>query len=728
VHLPERILNFHLESSAMTTYRFNSTCRVSILSIVALSLAIFALPAGAQNVRVAQREDAGESASDDPADTGELTVYPDDQEEGEVLSPEEQAAALDQRGGEQVVDDPNNLAMILGMHVQEADSGRVKVVDVAAGSPAFESGVREGDEIVSFDGFTAESYREWIDGIRTLVTDTPDGSAVSVELLRGERRITAEIQTPEAKADDVRRLGPLGPQITEQPVQSQGAPLPTNQLFAPGVISDNDVFVNSGFFDDDVAGTTEQAVAEIFRISPQQTTLQQTTLQQTTLQQTTPLNPPNQPGTQAAAAGVAGQPTPRSAAGARQNPLRPNNPGVGGASRIGLAGFRDDTNGMVVMLDVGGLAPGSYPVGIEDAGLILGGQQPMRHARNNQVPDERDVRSQERMDRVRRPFDRQRMNSLQLDNPPANAPRPRPQLRQAPRGDTGNQDQSQIQSTQIPRTVLAQVTNENSGSGTATPPTGQVQPNSTPATGEVNPNLTPPTGEVNPNLTPPTGEANPNLTPPTGQVLPPGAPPTGRVLPSGTPPTGQPDPDAVGDEGLVGLDDSDIASGNPLSGSTLALVGTLTVDQSGTGRLQQVVEGVRVRDVVGQAIVIYAPATPPTTTVPPNTNVSGTRGETASAAATAQQQQPGNTPGTNQPRQLPGTTPQQLATTGPITGAGTPTPVAAGVIRLMSDRRPNATAPGATGATGQQNQSIQQPAAAEQPADAATRPAQAPNQ
>ncbi|HEY3391697.1 MAG TPA: PDZ domain-containing protein [Lacipirellulaceae bacterium] len=705
----------------MTTHCFNSSCRVFILGIVALSLAIFALPAVAQNVRVAQREDAGESASDDPADTGELTVYPDaQQDEGEVLSEEEQAAALARRGGEQVGDDPNNLAMILGMHVQEADSGRVKVVDVAAASPAFESGVREGDEIISFDGFTAKSYREWIDGIRSLVTDTPDGSVVSVELLRGDKRITAEIQTPEAKADDVRRLGPLGQQITEQQAQGQGAPLPANQPYAPGVISDNDVFINdSGFFDDDLAGTTDRAVAEIFRITPQQAAPQQTA----------PLNPPNQPGGQAAAA-AAGQRTPPNAARARQNPVRPNNPGVGGAGRIGMAGFRDDTNGMVVMLDVGGLAPGSYPVGIEDAGLILGGQRPMRSARNNLAPSERDVRSQERMNRVRRPFDR-RTNSLQLDNPPANAPRPRPQLRQAPREGTGNQDQWQTQSTpSIPRTVLAQVTNENSGSGTATPPTGQVQPSSTPPTGEVNPNLTPPTGEVNPNLTPPTGEANPNLTPPTGQVLPPGAPPTGRVLPSGTSPTGQPDPDAVGDEGLVGLDDSDIASGNTLSGSTLALVGMLTVDQSGTGRMQQVVEGVRVRDVVGQAIVIYAPATPPTTTVPPNTNVSGTRGETATAAAAAaaaaQQQPPGtNVPGTNQPRQLPGAAPQQLATTAPITG--TPTPVAAGVIRLMSDRRPNASAPGTTGATGRQNQRVQQPTA-RQPADAVTRPAQTPNQ
>jgi hypothetical protein len=387
---------------------------------------------------------------------------------------------------------------------------------------------------------------------------------------------------------------------------------------------------------------------------------------------------------------------------------------------------------MVVMLDVGGLAPGSYPVGIEDAGLILGGQRPMRSARNNLTSPERDEQLQERMNRVRRPFDGERSNSQQLDNAPANAPRTRPQPQpRAPRGGAGgNQNQSQTQSTQmIPRTVLAQVTAENSGSGTATPPTGQVQPNSTPPTGQVNPNLTPPTGEVNPNLTPPTGEVNTNLTPPTGQALPPGAPPTGRTRPSGTSPTGETDPDAQGDEGAFGVvGNDDIASGSTLSGSTLGLVGALTVDQSGTGRMQQVVEGLRVRDVVGQAIVIYAPATPPTTTVPPNTNVSGTRGETAAAAA---QQRPGNVPGTNPPRQVPNGAAQQPANTGPVanTGAvaGTPTPVAAGIIRLMSDRRPSVTTPGAPGAPGQPNPTNEQPPASTQPADAATRPAQTSN-
>ncbi len=582
------------------------------------------------------------------------------------------------------------------MHVQEGDAGRVKVVDVAAASPAFDGGIREGDEIISFDGLKGKSYREWIDGIRKLVTDTPDGAPVTVELLRDGKRITAELQVPEEKADDARMLAPLGQQLTNEESQSAVLPPGANQPFAPGAISDNDVFINDGGFFGDVDSAGERAMAQIVRLSPQQTT---------------PVNPPN-PATQ-----TRQQTAAAAATGARQqaSPVAPGNPATGGAGRIGLAGFRDDANGMVVMIDVGGLAPGSYPVGVEDAGLVMGGG-PVRSALNNPIPNNGDVRPQERTNRINRPANNQPANSRPTGNPPVNAPRtlPPPQLRETP-GDTGgNQRQSQTQSL-IPPTVLAQVTNENSGSGTATPPTGQVQPNSTPPTGEVNPNLTPPTGEVNPNLTPPTGRVLSPGAPPTGRVLSPGAPPTGRVLPSGTTATGQPDPDAV-DDGVVGSGvNAGIAAGTGLNVSTPAQIGVLTIDQSGTGRLQQVVEGVRVRDVVGQAIVIYAPAAPSQTTVPPNTNVSGTRGD-----ATATNQYPagnapaGNTRAAAQSRQVPGRTPQQVANTGPLSGS--PVPVAAGIIRLLSDRRPNGDVSGATGATRQPNQSTQPQSNRQQPA------------
>jgi hypothetical protein len=46
-------------------------------------------------------------------------------------------------------------------------------------------------------------------------------------------------------------------------------------------------------------------------------------------------------------------------------------------------------------------------------------------------------------------------------------------------------------------------------------------------------------------------------------------------------------------------------------------IGTLSVDQSGTGRMQQHVEGVQVEAVIGQAIAIYSEDARPGTNLPP---------------------------------------------------------------------------------------------------------------
>jgi hypothetical protein len=96
--------------------------------------------------------------------------------------------------------------------------------------------------------------------------------------------------------------------------------------------------------------------------------------------------------------------------------------------------------------------------------------------------------------------------------------------------------------------------------------------------------------------------------------------------------------------------------------------------------LQQVVEGAQVADVVGQAIVIYAAAKPPQTAIPPNPNVSGVREGAGDPNVPAESQATAGS--TQAPRQ------PAPAVTGVTQVNGATHPVAAGVIRLLSDRRP----------------------------------------
>src|SRR5436190_624899 len=88
------------------------------------------------------------------------------------------------RAGERVGDDARGSAQVLGMSLQEGPHGRLKVVEVAMNSPAFDAGVMKGDQILVFQGFRGESYRKWIDGIRRLTTDTAAGLKIPVVVAR----------------------------------------------------------------------------------------------------------------------------------------------------------------------------------------------------------------------------------------------------------------------------------------------------------------------------------------------------------------------------------------------------------------------------------------------------------------------------------------------------------------------------------------------------------------
>jgi hypothetical protein len=300
-------------------------------------------------------------------------------------------------------------------------------------------------------------------------------------------------------------------------------------------------------------------------------------------------------------------------------------PQTRGAVRIGLAGFRNDPTGLLVMVDVGGLEPGNYPVGVSEPGLVAAPADPTSAAPANNVTPAAATPN---------PTPVPNVNPSQGVAPPAVAP-----------GD-GAQPQSGLQRRPRSR-VLAQVVDADPEGGA---------PSATPAVED-------------PTLETP--------IPPTSQVNEPGA------APAGSPPVNT----------ALRVPSN---QGSGANGSTLNEIGVLTVDESGTGRIQQVVEGVSVRDVVGQAIVIYSQSAPIQNTLPPNLD------PTVDAAADQAVNDPNQTspvPNATAPQQIPVDTAlpatDQTGTAQPVAAPaqqpGSRIPVAAGVIRLISDRRPGTT-------------------------------------
>lgn len=550
----------------------------------------------------------------------------------------ERSERLQRRAGEQVGGDARGRSVVLGMHVQEADNNRAKVVEVAPASAAFDAGIREGDEIVSFDGFKADTYREWIDGMRTLATDAPDGDTLPITLVRDGKRLNLRLRVPVSRAGEVPQQDSLA--LNQQVVPGQpgqpGIIVPGQQ---PGGLvggAGDNILIADAFgdqFNDPNGGTTERAIAEIFR-----------------------LNAPPQP--VPTVAGNAPSPAQRNApARAGQDLSAGVTANVPGA-RIGLAGFRNDANGLFVMLDVGGLQPGNYLVGIDDPSVLAAGGNVGANAQP--VPRQRSQGFNPRSSTI---------------EPPRVGPNtvPSPQGRTTPSNATpsggqpagNNQPQSRLQQpverqTEIPRTVLAQVVDSSqAGASDVRPPTG-AGPSDIPATGQTVPAGTPATGRIEPIGAPATGEVDPTATTPTGKPRTADArrdPTIGSGAQPGIPPTG--------------------------AGPTLR-IGMLAVDQSGTGRLQQVVEGVQVQDVVGQAIAIYSQNAAPQTTLPPNLD--------AAADPVAGQQPAGTTRlGNTPPGSAAQPAPSPVAPRGAnaaTAGVGATIPVAGGLIRLMSDLAP----------------------------------------
>jgi membrane-associated protease RseP (regulator of RpoE activity) len=490
------------------------------------------------------------------------------------------AEALKRRAGENA----RGEALVLGMSLQERPAGHVRVVEVAPATPASDAGLREGDEIIAYQGFSADSYRKWIDGVRRLTADSPAGSPLLVVVVRDGKRMPLTIRIPERPRIATNK--PLGQQlnpITPGAVEQQPVAVPTGPAGVP-VGGGTDIAIdNTGPFGEFFAGSpaNDRAMAHIARLGTQTTTgATNAGATRDGTSKTTGAAPPA-----AAAPGAA-----------------PNAPPTAVGMRIGLAGFRDTPAGMVVMVDVGALSPGNYSVGIVDPSLVSG---------------------------INGPGSVSTVPNVGTPSQPV-----------APQGQRPGQGElfaprSGAQPTPSGPSSAPSVTSAGPGLGTSA------------GAGEAAAPATTAPGQVSPATATPNDAANPTNIAVAGQR------PINNVQP--------PAPTVTA------------ATNN----ATLNQISTITVDQSGTGRMQQTVEGVQVRGVVGQAIVLYSQGAPQNT-LPADLNGAAGPGSRAGVHDTALSRSSQGTGNQNEGKNAGGT-------------PGTRLPVAGGIIRLISDRRPTET-------------------------------------
>lgn len=463
------------------------------------------------------------------------------------------------RPGQQPTSGPQDRSNILGMYIQEGTKGQVRIVDVGPASPAYQAGIKRGDELVQFEKLRADNYRKWIDGIRLIVGAAPDGSQIPLMLVRDGNIITTQIRVPVSTTGRPQLpVGQLG-----SPQQGGQQPMPPTQqqpdaIGTPISAGGPDIAIQNGpfgvFFGGGAATSTERAMAELVRLSPGQQP------------------PETQPPVSAGAAAAS-----PSAAGASP-------PGAAAKSRIGMAGFRNESSGMIVMLDVGNLEPGNYRVAISDPSTL-----------GNQMPP---------------------------------APTPPPI---SPPGAEGQQ-----------------------------PPGGQ--PGAPPAVPSDTPGAVPqPTAVPAPMSTEP---GSPTVSQPPSSP----SPIPSAIDPAGSTPGIDP---AVPTPPPIPLPPSPAAQ--QTSAAMLNDLGTLTVDQSGTGRMQHVVEGIQVRNIIGQAIVISPQGEASSTKLPPDLD------PTIDAAKPKSPPSNGSTAAN---------TPASIGNSGAASAGGSK-PVAGGIIRLLSDRNPS---------------------------------------
>jgi hypothetical protein len=213
---------------------------------------------------------------------------------------------------------------ILGMTIEEELDGRAFVTEVGATSPAWDAGIRRGDEIISLHGMRIETFPEWVEGVRKVIADAVDGQSIPIEIVREGSPLDLQVKVPiqrsggAAQARRSTRIDSQQPTTVAGGTASASVPYPAGAGAAlpVGAVATGDAASQQASL---------RAAAELHAVSnPNGTETESLAADQS------PATPPTGPGSHSA--------------------------------RIGSAVFVDGNAGMLAGVTLGGLPQGSYSV------------------------------------------------------------------------------------------------------------------------------------------------------------------------------------------------------------------------------------------------------------------------------------------------------------------------------------------------------------------------------
>jgi membrane-associated protease RseP (regulator of RpoE activity) len=223
---------------------------------------------------------------------------------------------------------------ILGMKLFEVRPGAVRVDDVTAASPAWDAGIRPGDQLLSIEGVKIRKLAPWVEDIAKLLDDQKDGHAVAAQIVRKEEQLDLRIKLPISRAAEARDARKADLAVAEQArKQAQGAGQPQQpgstivntgegerDYYGPGYVGGGGL-VGGGYADGGVPSENaddrnpDRAIAQLAAV---------------------------------------------------------NTFGGGASGQIGLATFQTSGSSVAANVIVRGLPQGSYVVGIDDGGGMVG--------------------------------------------------------------------------------------------------------------------------------------------------------------------------------------------------------------------------------------------------------------------------------------------------------------------------------------------------------------------